>query len=99
MSTAAVIAIVIGAVVVLGALSFFTMARRSDVRGAGALSGETLQRDRRARGVPVMSIAPTPLRGAVIVLAAAVAGCPATVEPAGPGGGGGTGPPCGRVRS
>ena len=50
MSTAAVIALVIGVVVVLGALSFFTLARRSDVRGAGALSGETLQRDRSARG-------------------------------------------------
>ena len=49
MSTAAVIAIAIGVVVVLGAISFFTMARRSDVRGAGALSGETVQRDRAAR--------------------------------------------------
>ena len=49
MSTAAVIAIVVGVVVVLGALSFFTLARRSDVRGAGALSGETLERDRSAR--------------------------------------------------
>ena len=43
MSTAAVIAIAIGVVVVLGAVSFFTLARRSDVRGAGALSGETVQ--------------------------------------------------------
>ena len=49
MSTAAVIAIAIGAVVVLGAIAFFTLARRSDVRGAGALSGETVQRDRAAR--------------------------------------------------
>ncbi len=49
MSTAAVIAIAIGVVVVLGAVAFFTMARRSDVRGAGALSGETVQRDRAAR--------------------------------------------------
>lgn len=46
MSTAAVIAIAIAAVVVLGAVSFLTLARRSDVRGAGALSGETLERDR-----------------------------------------------------
>ena len=38
MSTAAVIAIAIGVVVVLGAVSFLTLARRSDVRGAGALS-------------------------------------------------------------
>jgi cytochrome b6-f complex iron-sulfur subunit len=49
MSTAAVIAIAIGVVVVLGAISFFTLARRSDIRGAGALSGETVQRDRAAR--------------------------------------------------
>ena len=28
-----------------GAIAFFTLARRSDVRGAGALSGETLSRD------------------------------------------------------
>jgi len=49
MSTAAIIAIAIGVVVVLGAISFFTLARRSDVRGAGALSGETVQRDKSAR--------------------------------------------------
>jgi cytochrome b6-f complex iron-sulfur subunit len=49
MSTTAVIAIVIGAVIVLAAVSFFTLARRSDVRGAGALSGETVQRDKAAR--------------------------------------------------
>jgi cytochrome b6-f complex iron-sulfur subunit len=49
MSTAAVIAVAIGVVVVLGAVAFFTLARRSDVRGAGALSGETVQRDRSAR--------------------------------------------------
>jgi cytochrome b6-f complex iron-sulfur subunit len=49
MSTAAIIAIAIGVVVVLGAISFFTLARRSDVRGAGALSGETVSRDRAAR--------------------------------------------------
>ncbi len=49
MSTAAIIAIAIGVVVVLGAISFFTLARRSDVRGAGALSGETVARDKAAR--------------------------------------------------
>ena len=49
MSSTAVIAIVIGVVVVLAAVSFFTLARRSDVRGAGALSGETVQRDKSAR--------------------------------------------------
>ncbi len=49
MTTAAIIAIAVGVVVVLGALAFFTLARRSDVRGAGALSGETIQRDKVAR--------------------------------------------------
>lgn len=49
MSTAAVIALAVGVVVVLGAIAFFTLARQSDVRGAGALSAETVQRDRSAR--------------------------------------------------
>ena len=49
MSSAAIIAIAVGIVVVLAALSFVTLARRSDVRGAGALSGETVKRDRAAR--------------------------------------------------
>jgi cytochrome b6-f complex iron-sulfur subunit len=49
MSSAAIIAIAIGVVLVLGALAFVTMARRSDVRGAGALSSETRRRDRAAR--------------------------------------------------
>jgi cytochrome b6-f complex iron-sulfur subunit len=56
MSTAAVIAIVIGVVVVLAAVSFFTLARRSDVRGAGALSGETVQRDKSARRATTASV-------------------------------------------
>ena len=41
MSAAAIIAIAVGVVVVLGAIAFVTLARRSDVRGAGALSSET----------------------------------------------------------
>jgi cytochrome b6-f complex iron-sulfur subunit len=49
MSTAAVITIAIAAVVVLGAISFLTLARRSDVRGAGALSGEAIKRDKARR--------------------------------------------------
>jgi cytochrome b6-f complex iron-sulfur subunit len=49
MNTTAAIAIAIGAAVVLGALAFMTLARRSDVRGAGALSAETVRRDARAR--------------------------------------------------
>jgi len=49
MNATAVIIIAIGAAVVLGALAFMTLARRTDVRGAGALSAETVKRDRAAR--------------------------------------------------
>ena len=49
MSAAAIIAIAVGVVVILAALTFVTLARKSDVRGAGALSGETRRRDRSAR--------------------------------------------------
>jgi cytochrome b6-f complex iron-sulfur subunit len=49
MNATAVIIIAIGAAVVLGALAFMTLARRTDVRGAGALSAETTKRDRDAR--------------------------------------------------
>jgi cytochrome b6-f complex iron-sulfur subunit len=49
MSAGAIIAIAVAAVVVLGAIAFLTLARRSDVRGAGALSAETVKRDRAAR--------------------------------------------------
>ena len=49
MSATAVIATAIGVAVVLGALAFMTLARRSDVRGAGALSAETKRRDTAAR--------------------------------------------------
>lgn len=49
MSATAVIIIAVGAAVVLGALAFLTLARRSDVRGAGALSAETVRRDAAAR--------------------------------------------------
>jgi len=45
MSSAAIIAIAIVLVVVFAGIAFVTTARRSDVRGAGALSGETRQRD------------------------------------------------------
>jgi len=61
MSSAVVIAIAIGAVVVLAALAFVTLARRSDVRGAGALSAETRRRDQTARAVtPVTAVDPAP---------------------------------------
>ncbi len=46
MNATTVILIAVGAAVVLGALAFMTLARRSDVRGAGALSAETVKRDR-----------------------------------------------------
>jgi cytochrome b6-f complex iron-sulfur subunit len=49
MSAAVIITIAVAAVVVLAALSFVTLARRSDVRGAGALSTETRRRDAAAR--------------------------------------------------
>ena len=45
MSPAVVIALVVVVVVALGAVAFITAARRSDVRGAGALSRETRRRD------------------------------------------------------
>ncbi len=46
MSAAVVIVIVVAAAVVLGAIGFITAAKRSDVRGAGALSRETRHRDK-----------------------------------------------------
>ena len=49
MSSSAIIAIAIAVAVVLAAVAFITTARRSDVRGAGALSGETRKRDDAAR--------------------------------------------------
>ena len=49
MSATSVIIIAVVAVVVLGGAAFASLARRSDVRGAGALSDETVARDRAAR--------------------------------------------------
>jgi cytochrome b6-f complex iron-sulfur subunit len=51
MDTTAAIVIGIAVAVVLGAVAFMTLARRSDVRGAGALSQETVKRDAKARAV------------------------------------------------
>ncbi len=45
MSSGAVIGIVVAVVVILAAVVFLTAARRTDVRGAGALSRETRRRD------------------------------------------------------
>jgi len=49
MSNTAIIAVAIAVAVVLAAVAFITTARRSDVRGAGALSDETRRRDEAAR--------------------------------------------------
>jgi cytochrome b6-f complex iron-sulfur subunit len=49
MNTTAAIVIGVAVVIVLGAIAFTTLARRSDVRGAGALSHETVKRDSKAR--------------------------------------------------
>src|SRR4051812_32807381 len=63
MSAAAISAIAVGVFLVLGALAFVTMARRSDVRGAGALSGEPRRRDRAAREArPAPTAEPPPSR-------------------------------------
>lgn len=51
MSTSLIIALAIAAIVVLGGLVFVTAARKSEVRGAGALSRETKKRDRSAAAV------------------------------------------------
>ena len=48
MSTSLIIALAVVAIVVLGGLVFVTAARKSEVRGAGALSRETKKRDRSA---------------------------------------------------
>ena len=48
MSSAAIIIVAVAAIVVLAAVVLLTAARKSDVRGAGALSRETRRRDRDA---------------------------------------------------
>ena len=53
MSSAVTIAIVIAVIVVLAAVVLVTSARRADVRGAGALSRETVKRDKSADKVSV----------------------------------------------
>ena len=49
MNATLVILIAVAAAVVLGGVAFASLARRSDVRGAGALSAETVKRDAEAR--------------------------------------------------
>jgi cytochrome b6-f complex iron-sulfur subunit len=72
MSTAATIAIAVAVLVVLAAVVLVTAARRSDVRGAGALSRETVQRDRAAAHREPVSL-PEPPSGAEVEQAAAAA--------------------------
>ncbi len=65
MNATSIIVIAVAVVVVLGMIAFVTMARRSDVRGAGALSAETRRRDRAAtcravRSRPVPATRPRP---------------------------------------
>ena len=71
MSSGAIIAIVIAAVVVLGALAAVTIGRGRDVRGAGALTRETRQRDR--KGVSSSTTVDTIASSSREVEAAAVA--------------------------
>ncbi len=60
MSSGAIIAIAVAAVVVLGLVLLLTTARRADVRGAGALTRETRRRDRAgAAATPVEAKAVT----------------------------------------
>lgn len=49
MSATAIILIAVVSVVILGSVALLTFARKSDVRGAGALSAETVQRDKASR--------------------------------------------------
>lgn len=61
MSTAVTIIIVIAVLAVAGFAALLTFARRSDVRGAGALSRETRQRDRKSTSAEV--VVPEPPTG------------------------------------
>jgi cytochrome b6-f complex iron-sulfur subunit len=58
MSPAAVIAIGVAVIVVLGVIAFVTAAKRSDIRGAGALSRETRRRDKDSEIDPPVPVAP-----------------------------------------
>lgn len=81
MSATTVVAIAIVAVVVLAGAAFATLARRNDVRGAGALSDETVARDRAARAAqPASNGAAT---GAEVEAAAAAARAGTAVVAAG----------------
>ena len=59
MSAIVIIIISIAVAVVFGVLAFLTLARRSDVRGAGALSAETVRRDSAAREAATVEVGAT----------------------------------------
>jgi cytochrome b6-f complex iron-sulfur subunit len=61
MSTAVTIIVVIAVLAVAGFAALLTFARRSDVRGAGALSRETIQRDKKSSASEV--VVPEPPTG------------------------------------
>jgi cytochrome b6-f complex iron-sulfur subunit len=83
MSSAAIIAIAVGVVLILAALSFVTLARKSDVRGAGALSGETRRRDRSGREAhPAEAVVETPPTGREMEARGTVARYGTTIVPA-----------------
>ncbi len=80
MNATAVIIIAIAAAVVLGALAFTTLARRTDVRGAGALSGETVRRDASARAAKT-DVAPSGATAAEVEAAGVAARTGVAVAP------------------
>lgn len=88
MSTTATIVIAVAAVVALAAVAFITLARRSDVRGAGALAAETRARDAAGRAAAADSASAesaVPTRAEVEAAGvAARAGTSTTVAPAKP---------------
>ena len=79
MSATVVILIAVVALVVLAGAAFATLARRNDVRGAGALSDETLARDRSARRATGSSSSTT---GAAVEAEAAAARAGTALAPA-----------------
>jgi cytochrome b6-f complex iron-sulfur subunit len=80
MSSGAIIAIAVAALVVLAGVAFLTATRRQDVRGAGALSRETVKRDRAIRSesssVPAVERQAAEARSRELVPAAPVAVAP-----------------------
>jgi cytochrome b6-f complex iron-sulfur subunit len=70
MSTTAAIIVAVAAIVVFAAIGFTMLARRTDVRGAGALSAETVHRDADARKARAAATAAAEAEGAAARTAA-----------------------------